>query len=467
MGIILKTIGADFSLTNLGYISRSYYDIVVSSANTSYGTVTGGGTFTYGSSITITATAKSGYVFTNWSDGNTNASRQIVVTGNTTYIALFAAQDTCSSPTCSPSAGTYTSAQSITLSTATSGATIHYTTDGSTPTTNSLIYSGAISINNTTTIRAIAVKSGMTTSSVSTFTFTISQSSSGSGSGSSSGSGSGSGTRTLSINTPTSTDGTAQLSVAVSSGSVPTNLTWSITSGSDYATINSSTGLLTMNWSDTAHNVTVKVVDNSGGLTATKTLSVTKVWHPTQLTAASGFVMFHSSYINSSKSDGPILCAYASNSSSGNTYRDYRFIFVLPNTMLPGDTLSSTTVCKGGVDVSAYQTDDDKKVMSSYSRILIPKGCKTITIQHNDASYYYGLSLNDDYYENSGKNLVDGGWIASGKAVTINVSAYNEGINTTGKKRYLTPNGKNLNGDAISSGYPIIANSGLTITFNY
>ena len=42
----------------------------------------------------------------------------------------------CAAPTFTPAAGTYTAAQSVTISTTTSGATIRYTTDGSTPERN-------------------------------------------------------------------------------------------------------------------------------------------------------------------------------------------------------------------------------------------------------------------------------------------------------------------------------------------
>src|SRR5207302_1980227 len=63
-------------------------------------------------------------------------------------------------PTFSPTGGTYASAQSVTLSDTTTGATIYYTTNGSTPTTGSTVYSGPISVSTSQTINTIAVASG-------------------------------------------------------------------------------------------------------------------------------------------------------------------------------------------------------------------------------------------------------------------------------------------------------------------
>ena len=80
---------------------------------------------------------------------------------------------TCDTPTFSPAGGTYTEAQNVTISCATSGATIYYTTDGTTPTTNSDVYSSAIPVSVTTTIKAIAVASGYNNSEVATATYTI------------------------------------------------------------------------------------------------------------------------------------------------------------------------------------------------------------------------------------------------------------------------------------------------------
>ena len=60
-------------------------------------------------------------------------------------------------PTFSPAAGRYTEAQTVTISCVTEGATIYYTTDGSSPTTSSTPYTSPITIEETTTLKAIAV----------------------------------------------------------------------------------------------------------------------------------------------------------------------------------------------------------------------------------------------------------------------------------------------------------------------
>ena len=76
--------------------------------------------------------------------------------------------ESVATPTFSPEAGTYTTTQNVTISCTTSGATIYYTTDGTTPTTSSSVYSSPIAISETTTVKAMAAKSGMTNSSVAT-----------------------------------------------------------------------------------------------------------------------------------------------------------------------------------------------------------------------------------------------------------------------------------------------------------
>ena len=71
--------------------------------------------------------------------------------------------------------------QTVEISCATPGASIYYTTDGTTPTSTGTIYSGAISLTSTTTIKAIAVKADMNDSAVAEATFTRRSSSGGGG----------------------------------------------------------------------------------------------------------------------------------------------------------------------------------------------------------------------------------------------------------------------------------------------
>lgn len=65
-------------------------------------------------------------------------------------------QDYAARPVMSIPAGFYTTAQTVGITSATPGATIRYTTDGSLPTTTSTIYSGPINISATTVLRATA-----------------------------------------------------------------------------------------------------------------------------------------------------------------------------------------------------------------------------------------------------------------------------------------------------------------------
>jgi len=76
-------------------------------------------------------------------------------------------------PTFTPAAGTYTSAQSVTIKHTTAASVIYYTTNGTTPTTSSTLYSGAIQVAATETVKAIAVATGYTNSAVATATYTI------------------------------------------------------------------------------------------------------------------------------------------------------------------------------------------------------------------------------------------------------------------------------------------------------
>ena len=106
----------------------------------------------------------------------------------TTQIEVtISAAETVNAPTADVAAGTYSSNQTVTLASSTDGATIYYTTDGTVPSIGddgkpsgtTKKYSDAISVTGTqgltesTTIKAIAVKSGMYPSAMSEFVYTI------------------------------------------------------------------------------------------------------------------------------------------------------------------------------------------------------------------------------------------------------------------------------------------------------
>lgn len=68
----------------------SINELKVSSNNSSYGTVTGGGVYDEDTKVSIQALPHPGYIFIRWSDNNTEATRTIIVpSGGATYTAYF------------------------------------------------------------------------------------------------------------------------------------------------------------------------------------------------------------------------------------------------------------------------------------------------------------------------------------------------------------------------------------------
>ena len=148
---------------------------------------------TYIGSVTVTlSTATSGGTIRYTTDGSTPSAASAAYSGplvlsQTTMIrAITTAPGVLDSdvsnatytvqvvaPTFSVTPGTFNQPQTVALSTATSGATIRYTIDGSTPTATSPAYTGPISVTRTTTIRAMAMKSGLENSTVVSATYTL------------------------------------------------------------------------------------------------------------------------------------------------------------------------------------------------------------------------------------------------------------------------------------------------------
>ena len=101
---VLKAIKAGETVVDLnnpegdGGNTNRQYTLSVTSANTAQGTVTGGGTYSEGSRVNITATPKSGYQFDKWSDGNTQATRTVQVSKDESFVAQFKVADSTGNP---------------------------------------------------------------------------------------------------------------------------------------------------------------------------------------------------------------------------------------------------------------------------------------------------------------------------------------------------------------------------------
>ena len=80
------TVKSDLNFTAM-FATNSYTISVDSAAN---GTITGAGTYTYGATATLEATANKGYHFVMWTDSVMTATRTVEVTGNATFSAVFA-----------------------------------------------------------------------------------------------------------------------------------------------------------------------------------------------------------------------------------------------------------------------------------------------------------------------------------------------------------------------------------------
>jgi hypothetical protein len=112
--------------------------------------------------ITVTATG----------GGVTRTTILSLTVSSPTIIPTVATIATVATPTISPNGGSFTGSVSVTLQTATSGALIFYTTDGSTPTQSSTLYTGAFTLTSSATVNAIAFQSGSNPSAQASANFT-------------------------------------------------------------------------------------------------------------------------------------------------------------------------------------------------------------------------------------------------------------------------------------------------------
>ncbi len=165
------------------------YTISVSASPVSAGLLTGGGNYSNGSSVTVTATGNAGYTFANWTENgsvvSSSPSYTFTASADRSLIANFTSVPrTTATPAISPSGGTFKKKVKFKLSCATLGATIYYTTDGSDPTTASPVYPVAtgkkkkvkgivIKGKGLHTVKAMATAPGYIDSAIAVAVFTI------------------------------------------------------------------------------------------------------------------------------------------------------------------------------------------------------------------------------------------------------------------------------------------------------
>jgi hypothetical protein len=126
-------------------------------------------TETYAINIPATVGANTAYVgFTGGSGGSTAVQNVL----DWTY-AVVTPNVATAAPAIGPGTGTYTTPTVITLTDATQSAVIYYTTNGTTPTTASAVYSAPITVDASSTIEAIAQAPGDTLSGVTSATYTL------------------------------------------------------------------------------------------------------------------------------------------------------------------------------------------------------------------------------------------------------------------------------------------------------
>ncbi len=79
------------SVSDSGSGTADQVVISVAASPSNGGSVSGGGMVSKGATVTLRAEASSGFVFSRWSDGNTQAQRQVTAQSSTTYTAEFTA----------------------------------------------------------------------------------------------------------------------------------------------------------------------------------------------------------------------------------------------------------------------------------------------------------------------------------------------------------------------------------------
>lgn len=83
----MLTVSSDSAFTAI--FEKNQYALTLTSSNDSHGKTTGDGTYLYQDEATISAVPSTGFQFNQWSDGNTDNPRQVIIASDTTFTAEF------------------------------------------------------------------------------------------------------------------------------------------------------------------------------------------------------------------------------------------------------------------------------------------------------------------------------------------------------------------------------------------
>jgi hypothetical protein len=158
--VTFNPVAGDYSTAQLVSISSTTPGVTI--YYTTDGSTPTAGSKVYTAAITVssTQTIKAFATKPNYSDSAVAA-------------AAYTITSAIATPIMSVTTGAFNNDQSVTLSSATAGSSIYYTTDGSNPDSTKTLYSGAITISSTTTLKAIAITADFIASAVASETYTM------------------------------------------------------------------------------------------------------------------------------------------------------------------------------------------------------------------------------------------------------------------------------------------------------
>lgn len=163
---------------NIGAGGSGGFAVTMSTAGVvalTYSSGDGTTSLVYTGDVTVNSgeTASSGLDYTQPGNGIEDDVGTDLATFSTEAVTNNSTEGIVVTPVISLAGANYSPNQSVTLSTTTSGASIYYTTDGTTPDSGDTLYTGAITVSSDLTLKAIGIKGGSVDSGIAEETYGI------------------------------------------------------------------------------------------------------------------------------------------------------------------------------------------------------------------------------------------------------------------------------------------------------